>query len=162
MNKLNGGWKSHALDRYCTVNSPLHYYMADIALNILVSSCPSCIGLFITNADNTYAPTFVSKTVSFLSTPATAKNNSFYEVVLVDMVHLGQPFKVGPHRGQMDLGCGMISFSFFNGSGSRFIPSLPNPPLPQDYHDADYWFVKSLLDKGARPHVISETLFNHY
>ena len=164
--KLNEGWKADTLARYCTIDSPLHYYLADIALGVLLSSCSTCNGLFITNADNSYAPSFISRTATYLSpsaeTNVSRKNDSLYELVLVDMLHLGKAFSVAPKRAQMDLGCVMISFKFFNATRTRFLSSLPVPAEPQDYHDADYWIMHHLLNVGARVQIVHELLFSHY
>ena len=164
--KLKERWSSDSLQRYCSANNPLHYYLADIALGILLSSCSTCNGLFITNADNSYAPSFISRTVTYLSPSAemnvSRKNDSLYELVLVDMLSNGKSLHVVPRLSKMDLGCVMISFSFLNNTQSKFLSSLPVPAEPQDYHNADYWFVRHMMNLGARLHVIHEVLFNHY
>ena len=164
---LKGGYPPGHLDRHCTINSPLHYTLVDNALDMITSSCSQCIGLFVTNADNSYAPTFIQRTVPYLSSYSSmdefrTKNDTMYEMVLVDMVYYGKAFSVAPKRAQMDLGCVMISFKFFNATRTRFLSSLPVPAEPQDYHDADYWIMHHLLNVGARVQIVHELLFSHY
>ena len=164
---LKLGYGDVELQRHCSINTLLHYSLTDIALEALMSSCKTCIGVFVTNGDNSYAPSFISKTIPFLSSHSTIEdirrsNDSLYEAVLVDMLHEGKAFTVTPNRGEMDLGCIMISYKFMNGTRTKFLSSLPSPAEPQDYYNADNWLVKVLIASGARIHVIHEVLFNHY
>lgn len=151
--KLADGWPAAALDRYCNINTPLHYYVTDAALRHALSSCKNCIGVVITNADNFYAPAYVSENIKLLSAGA--------DVVLTDMVHRGSAIAVRPESGYMDLGAVMFNTAFLKSSSMNFVSSLPRPTEPQHWHDADFWLVQRLLEKGAQLQYVRKYLFTH-
>lgn len=152
--KLNEGWSEISLNRYCEVNSPLHYHLTDIALSSIVNDCPSCRYLLVTNADNSYSPDFLS-----LATKKIEEEN--LDIVLSDMVHRGKSMEVSPELGKMDLGCALISLDFLRQTQLSFVKSLPFPAEPQNWHDADFWLIQRMIEKGAMVGIIRNILFVH-
>lgn len=153
--KLSENWPAHALDRYCSVNSPLHYALTDFAVTSLSYLCLSCLALLVTNADNLYAPSFLSKTFKLIE-------EEHVDVAMTNMLHMGQVVEVQPQIMKMDLGTVLISLRFMRVQNLTFLTVLPSPTEPQHYHDADFWLVGGLVDRGAKVHVVREVLFNHY
>jgi hypothetical protein len=84
-----------------------------------------------------------------------------WDLVLTDMVHLGKAMSVAPELGKMDLGCALIRIEFIRQHGLSFVSSLPKPTEPQHWHDADYWFVEAMRQRGARIATLSQILFTH-
>lgn len=149
-------WTSEALDTYCTINSPLHYFVTDAALGQARKECIFCEYLLVTNADNCYSPDFFFKTSEQL-------RKSHSDVVLTNMLHRGQPIETAVASGAMDLGCVLAKFSIFTGPQQLdFTGLLPENAEPQDWHDADFWMVHSLQNIHMRKVTfLRETLFLH-
>jgi hypothetical protein len=154
------------LTRYCEINNPLHYHLTDLALqSVLLSSSsfsPSSSNspplanqyLIITNADNFYSPKFLELTIEKM-------NLESLDLLLTNMIHLGKAMEVAPELGKMDLGCAVIRLEFLQRHGITFVSSLPIPTEPQHWHDADYWLIQKMIDKGARVATLPQILFNH-
>lgn len=154
--KLMRNWSTDALDTYCGVNSPLHYFVTDSALNKVRQDCIFCEFLLVTNADNYYSPDFLSKASQHLiSTRA--------DVVLTDIVHHGHALESRVEVGHLDLGCVLTRFNIFLGPDKlNFTAMLPHDAEPQDWHDADFWMVYHLQTLYNRRIVfLRETLFVH-
>jgi hypothetical protein len=158
--KLSEGYPLTALTRYCEINNPLHYHLTDLALqSVLLSSSltsPHLANQFliITNADNFYSPKFLELTIEKM-------NSESLDLLLTNMIHLGQAMDVAPELGKMDLGCAVIRLEFLQRHGITFVSSLPIPTEPQHWHDADYWLIQKMIDQGARVATLSQILFNH-
>lgn len=154
--KLFRNWSTEALDTYCTVNSPLHYFVTDRALDQVRRECMFCEFLLVTNADNYYSPDFLLKTSHLLTTSRT-------DLVMTDMLHRGQKIETKVESGYMDLGCVLSRFGIFLGAKNLdFTSLLPENAEPQDWHDADFWLVYHLMNKhGKRLSYIRETMFVH-
>lgn len=150
--KISGGWPHSSLDRYCSINTPLHYHITDAALRQTLLRCSKCQSVVITNADNFYAPNYVSECLKLLMSA---------DIVLVNMVHRGAAVATKVESGSMDLGAIMISTALLRTTALNFATSLPYPAEPQHWHDADYWFVQRLIEKGARLKHSELYLFTH-
>ena len=154
--KLLRKWSSEALETYCTVNSPLHYFVTDSALEQAKRECVFCEYLVVTNADNYYSPDFFWKTSQLMDRSKT-------DIVLTNMLHRGMPVETIVASGAMDLGCVLSKFSIFLGSQKLgFAKLVPENAEPQDWHDADFWMVHTLQNKYNRKvSFLRETLFVH-
>jgi hypothetical protein len=152
--KFLEGYPDTALQRYCEVNSPLHYHLTDFGLKSVLFSCPSCQYLLVTNADNSYSPTYLQETIERMEA-------DHLDLILTDMIHLGKPMTVEPELGKMDLGCALIRIAFLKEHEITFVSSIPSPAEPQHWHDADYWLLEMMKRKGARISTLSRTLFVH-
>lgn len=157
--RLRGNWPASALDRYCAINTPVHYHLTDMGMLQLLHLVPRLQHIVVTNADNIYTPRFSTVTLSSMATTG-------YDIVLVDMVHLSQHVTVEPELGKMDLGCAVIRVAALRQSESHemvlFSTSIPSPPSPENWHDADFWFIDTLVKKnGAKLRVVHEALFIH-
>ena len=135
--RLAGGWPSSALERYCTVNSPVHYHLTDLGLEYLLRLAPNLPAIVVTNADNAYLPGFSAKARVAL------RGDSAVDIALVHMLHRAQPMQVRPELGHMDLGCAVIRTTALFPHGQRngekrltFATSLPSPTAPENWHDA--------------------------
>jgi hypothetical protein len=149
---LKIGYPAHDFNRWCDVNSPLHYSLVDLALYYVTYKCPSCRQVLTTNADNSYSPDF------FLEL-ATAYSS--YDIVLTDMVDRGRYFPVEPRRTQVDLGAYAVRTDFLRRTNSSFFKSLPLRPYARDYHDLDGMFIDRLVASGARVKHVKRVLFIH-
>lgn len=132
--RLQGGYPSSALDRYCSVNSPVHYHLTDLGLFLLLRLLPVPF-LVVTNADNYYSPQFASTALGLLQ-------EGDKDLVLVDMLNRGQVLQVAAELGRMDLGCAVIRSSALLAGGKEktgrltFSAALPSPAAPEHWHDA--------------------------
>jgi hypothetical protein len=151
---MNGGWTEDAVNRYCEVNSPLHYYLTDRAISWVLSNCSTCEYVVVTNADNSYTPDYLLKSIASMEA-------NHHDIVLVDMLHRGKAMQVYPENGKLDLGCALIRTDFLRRNGISFLSSLPQPAEPQHYHDADYWMINNCINHKASVGYIREVLFNH-
>ena len=161
---LNAHIAEHSIKRFCEINSPMHYFLTDRALDTALRICMQCVGVIITNADNFYAPTFLSTLAHLLSSfrPFTrVPGYARYDILLTDMVNKGEPVTVETSLGMMDLGGALICATLLRSSNIRFLYSLPVPTEPQHYHNADFHFIEKLLAYGARHYVEHQILFNH-
>ena len=158
--KLSDGYPHTALTRYCEINNPLHYHLTDLALesvlhsSLLLSNNLTYQFLIVTNADNFYSPKFLELTIQKM-------NLENLDLLLTNMIHLGNPMEVAPELGKMDLGCAIIRLEFLQKHEIRFVSSLPIPTEPQHWHDADYWLIHKMIDSGARVATLPQFLFNH-
>ena len=162
--KMKENFSERTLRRYCEINSPMHYFLTDIAVDAVLHICNECAGLVITNADNFYSPTYLAKTAHMLSSFRPfifSSSEPQYDIILTDMVHLGQPVTTEASLGKMDLGGVLLSVPLIHSSKIRFLTSLPIPTEPQHYHDADFHFVKKLLEYGGKHIVVHQTLYTH-
>ena len=150
--EISQGFPEDHLERVCTVNSPLHYHITDIALEYTLQSCLSCNYIVITNADNTYSPNFLFSTISLLNQ---------YDIVITDMLHMDTYVHAAPRLSQMDLGGVIFQSKYLKSAGYTFVTALPQPPEPHHYHDADYFFIKKLMGLGAHISVLHKVLFVH-
>ncbi|CAM9144576.1 unnamed protein product, partial [Ectocarpus fasciculatus] len=149
-------WKKERLDRYCDIDSPLHYFVTDSALAQARNECTSCEYLLVTNADNYYYPGFLSKASKLLIRDQA-------DIVLTDFLHRGEPMVAKVVNGHMDLGCVLTRFSIFTDAQQLdFTSLLPENAEPQDWHDADFWMVVSLQRRHNRTVTfLKEMLFIH-
>mmetsp|Transcript_954 Transcript_954/g.1646 ORF Transcript_954/g.1646 Transcript_954/m.1646 type:complete len:396 (+) Transcript_954:184-1371(+) len=177
--RLAGGWPSSALDRYCSVNSPVHYHLTDLGVDCLLRLAPHLPALVVTNADNAYLPGFSAAARACLRGEGAGQcgRAGGVDVALVHMLHRAQPLQVRPELGHMDLGCAVIRTSALfsvahsqlqsrEGHGPKrltFADSLPSPAAPENWHDADFWFVDAILKRrnGRKAAVVDEYLFVH-
>lgn len=153
--RLAGGWPSSALDRYCSVNSPVHYHLTDLGVDCLLRLAPHTPALVVTNADNAYLPGFSAAARACLRGEGAGQCGQAggVDVALVHMLHRAQPMQVRPDLGRMDLGCAAIRTSaLFSQAQSQFqtdrplkrltfADSLPSPTAPENWHDAGSAFV---------------------
>lgn len=57
------GKAPHDIQKKCGYNNYVYYRATDEALIETVTSCPRCTHVLVTNADNSYAPTFFAATL---------------------------------------------------------------------------------------------------
>lgn len=144
--------------RHCLVNSPLHYLLVDIALHHVITRCPSCSQLVVTNADNHYSLRFFNQTDEYMYEQS---KEPLQDVILTNMVSRGNLLQVQPERRRADLGCFLVSVQFLRDKKISFLSSLPLRPQANDYHDADGFFIEKLREKGARILIHQQYLFIH-
>jgi hypothetical protein len=162
INKLcTPGWKERFLemtykpsdvDRFCNINSPLHYTLVDIALHYVKVNCPTCRMVLTTNADNYYSSRFFTNVI---------KSFPEYDVVMSNMISKGEPYTVELRRGRIDLGSYAVSVDFLRKTNTQFLNSIPIRSQARDYHDADGHFIERLVAYKARVKHINETYFFH-
>lgn len=151
--ELANGFSKSDLERVCSINSPLHYHVTDLALKSVLTDCPLCDTIVVTNADNSYSPMYLQQTISYMS--------QGYDFVITDMVHANQFFHAEARLGHMDLGGVIMSSAFIAATKQTFVTALPKPSEAHHYHDADYFFIKKMIQLGARVGVLHSLLFNH-
>ena len=137
------------INRFCDVNSPLHYLLVDAALVYVKKYCVSCRYLLTTNADNGYSPLFFALTA----------HNS--DVIMANMITKGSPFVTKAKIAHVDLGSYLASVDFLRRTGVTFLSSVPARPSAKNYHDADGHFITALVEKGAKVVKVDEYLFFH-
>ena len=142
------------MHRYCSINSYLHYYVTDVAYSELVTACDACKYMLFTNADNLYAPDFLNSAIGAMS-----QQNS--DLVVSSFVHRKEPLDAQVVVGKMDLGGVLVDRSLLDSSGMTFFKAVGDVLTPQNLHDADYWFVKSLQDMGAKIAFMTSFGFMH-
>ena len=137
------------INRFCEVNSPLHYLLVDAALVYVKKYCVSCRYLLTTNADNAYSPLFFALTA----------NNS--DVIMANMISKGSAVVTKAKIAYVDLGSYLASVDFLRRTGVTFLSSVPARPSARNFHDADGHFITALIDKGAQVVKVDEYLFFH-
>lgn len=153
--KMLRNWSTSALNTYCSINSPLHYAITDLAVSKTIDECHFCEYLLVTNADNYYSPKFMKTAVSKLE-------DTKADMVLVDMVHRGALISCRVESGYMDLGGVLSRLSMFSNKAVSFSSLIPENAEPQDWHDADFWMVYNLQQKyNRRITFVREALFVH-
>ena len=144
--------KVFELQRYCTVNSALHYLLVDITLEIIKMLCTRKDSkLLVTNADNYYSSRFFD---ALLANPSA-------DIVMTNMVSRGSAMVTRPVVAGIDLGSYAVSISFLRKTNITFLNALPERVLPDHYHNADGHFVEHIIAHGARVKKIDEFLFFH-
>jgi hypothetical protein len=143
-----------AVQRYCTINSALHYTLCDVVLYYIQTHCPTCKYVLTTNADNSYSPEFFNKILQ-------QNNPPNFDVAMTNMVNKGHMLTVKAVRFYVDLGSYIVSVPFLRRTGISFLNSLPQHADASDYHDADGHFIDRLVYYKARIAYVSETLFFH-
>lgn len=138
-------------NRFCGVNSPLHYLLVDIAINYILRYCINCMQIIVTNADNSYSPSFFGF----------VKLSTEFSIVMSNMVSKGRAYNTSPDIGNIDLGAYAVSVDFLRRSKVTFLNALPMRPEPQDYHNADGHFLMRLAAKGATVVKTQAYLFFH-
>lgn len=98
-----GIYGQHNIERFCNVNSPLHYLLVDILLHYVVTSLPSCKWIITTNADNFYSPGFFKIIAE--------TDHALYDIVMVNMVSRGVFYETTPNVGSVDLGAYAVNSS---------------------------------------------------
>jgi hypothetical protein len=151
-------FKSKDINRWCSVNSPLHYTLCDAALWYLNKYCDTCRYVMTTNADNGYSPVFFEKI--FQMSNVSYWTDSF-DIALVNMVTKGKTVNVIPKKGYLDLGSYIVRMDFIRKHNMSFLSSLPPYPDASNYHDADFFFFEKAVRRGARLSFIKDTLFFH-
>ena len=155
LGKLARNWSTKALDTYCTINSPMHYFITDMAFQLVKTECLACTYFLVTNADNSYSPNFLKVAINSLE-------NTKSDICLANMIHRGQPINVKLESGSMDLGCVVSRLDIFRSLSLTFSSLLPENAEPQDWHDADFWMVYNLVNQyHRRVTYLREYLFVH-
>ena len=150
--QLRNGFNPNDLERVCTVNSPLHYQITDIALRKVLRECNDCKYVVVTNADNSYSPKFLAEAIEFIQN---------YDFIVTDMIHADAYYKAEVKKGHMDLGGVMFKTDYLAKSNMTFISALPSPAEAHHYHDADFLLVDKLVTMGGRVGILNKVLFNH-
>lgn len=130
-----------AVERWCGPNSPLHYLLVDIAIQLILDMCSeslSCKFFHITNADNSYSPHFFE-----------ALQNYSEDIIIFNTINKGVTLPVRLKLGEIDLGSFVVRIDFLRRSGATFLSSLPFCVHAKDYHDADGYFAEAL---ASNPH----------
>lgn len=154
---LNKWGTEEHLHRYCGINSYLHYKLTDLAYQHLDEQCVKCRYLLFTNADNLYAPDFLSSSISTMRKKGT-------EVLVSSFVHRKEPIAATQVQiAELDLGGVVLDRSVVEAAELTFFKAVTNygPLNPQTLHDADFWFVKRLEDLGARVDFLQSFGFMH-
>jgi hypothetical protein len=152
MRKRKQGYIEEHISRFCNVNSPLHYSIADLLLFYLKNKCSSCQQLLITNGDNSYDPKYFK--LAFESYP----NN---DIFMTDFLQKGWNFTVSPQKGGIDLGGFVASIPFLRKTNSYFHNSIPARADAEEFHDVDGHFVERLVYYGAKTAIVHDMLYTH-
>jgi len=153
---LSNQYNADDKDRFCTINSALHYLLVDIVIEYLKHSCTDCKSLVVTNADNYHAPAYFNKLLK-----ASFDREYQFDITMTNMVWKGSAQYVQPHRGQADLGTFFVSLPFLRRTGINFLNALPSNPTVHDYHDADGIFIDELFFQRGRVKIDEDFLFAH-
>jgi len=144
-----GPWE---ISRFCDVNSPMHYLFVDVVIEYIKSYCSQAKLVIVTNADNSYLPSFFHEIL---------KRSQKFDVIMSNTLYSGNIMRVEAKRGSVDLGAYASSIPFLRETGITFTGSVPDKPLANDYHDADGLFIESLQAHNARFSIIDTFLFAH-
>ena len=137
----------HHVQRFCGINSPLHYALVDLVLAELTSQKDGPAShVLVTNADNMYSARFFENLAKELANSSVAA-----DYLYSGMVWKGQHFPVKPAIHGLDLGGYVVSLAFLRKNlHISFLNSIPDAPSARDYHDADGHFINQLNANGAR------------
>lgn len=119
--KMSIVYTTREISRFCDVNSPLHYLLADAALAYVKKYSITCRYILTTNADNAYSPLFFN-----LTTYNT-------DVILTNMIHKGKAFLTKPAVTHIDLGAYLASVNFLRRTGVSFLSSVPLRPTAKGW-----------------------------
>lgn len=144
------GYIDEHINRFCGINSPLHYVLTDIAVKFALRFRYG-EWLLVTNADNSYSPAFFRILLE--------NSNSVYDVVTTNTIVKGGVLVVRPQKGYIDLGSFSVSSRFLRDSGITFLSSLPVRPRADHYHDADGHFFVNIFSRNPRILNVSAFLF---
>jgi hypothetical protein len=120
-----------------------HYRATDEALRLVAQECDACTHVVVTNGDNGYAPNFLKETLKRAE-----------QVVLTDFVHDGGGSAATLELGGLDLGGVVFVKVVLQGGEHTLLSSLPKDATALDVHNADYWFVKKAVERGASYAVV--------
>ena len=117
-----------------------------------MAPCEDCTHVLVTNGDNGYSPLYFTYT---LQRPE--------DVIVTAFCHASTAYKPTPDLtlGQIDLGAVLFKKSVLRNGEKVFMTSLPIGARAKEVHDADYWFVRDAVDRGASLHVGDPILFYH-
>ena len=144
-------YRQDSIARHCSINSPLHYLLVDIALDVIKKLWSPQSKVLVTNADNYYSPRFFNFALKYPQA----------DIVMVNMVSKGYAFETKPKIAGVDLGAYATSVGFLRNTSVTFLNSLPLRVLPNHYHNADGYFLKGLVSHKGKIFKSQEFLFFH-
>eukprot|EP01041_Mallomonas_annulata_P000468 gene468-876_t len=120
---------------WCRINSPLHYFLVDVAMAYVKQQCLNSQLLVVTNADNYYSPNYFQAILSRVDK---------YDLILTNMINRNRVLNVFPKYEQVDLGAVAVSIPFLRRTGINFINSIPDPTHAGYFHSLDGFYVENL------------------
>jgi len=107
-------YSPYQINRFCGVNSPLHYLLNDLGLFVLMEECKSNPWVIVTNADNTYDSEYFN-----LLSKVTFKEGKLIELFYSNMLLKGYTFDVELQLEKIDLGAGAVRLNFLKLHGEN-------------------------------------------
>ena len=120
-------------------------------LTDFVVPCANCTHVLVTNEDNGYAP-------DFLAEVAWRRK----DLVIVGFTH--GLIRISPRvrAGWIDLGAVLLRKRVLEDGRWVFLTSLPPGARAHEVHDADYWFVKHVVDSGFSHALIGDRILMYH
>eukprot|EP01041_Mallomonas_annulata_P008250 gene8250-16968_t len=126
-------WKAAGHNRWdiatwCKINSPLHYFLVDVAMAYVKNQCLNSQLSIVTNADNCYSPNYFKAILLHVDK---------YDVILNSMINHHEIMHILPKYQHVDLGAVAVSIPFLRKTGINFNNSIPDPTHAGYFHSLD-------------------------
>ncbi len=142
---------AHSTYKLCDLDQYVYYKATDRALLDFVVACRTCTHVLVTNGDNGYAPSFLTTTLRQAA-----------DFSIVGFLHGAKPVAPKPELGSVDLGAVMMRKHVLDEGDRVFLNSLPRGARAREVHDADYWYVKNAIDRGATYALLSDEILMYH
>ena len=168
------------IKQFCGANNLLHYVLTDLTISTILKTCSDCKYLTVTNGDNTYDTSFVSKVAAAFQSNSKyvvvdSKSTSLREKEIIDDGSHMEPDIVQvdySERGKetirtslqhSDLAAFVYSTKSLKRFQILFTNALPAQAWPDHYYAADTLFIRYLVTVlHANVVSIREILFTHW
>lgn len=156
LQRLTDEYSAGEISRYCKIDSPKHYFLVDLTIEWLRRQCKFCRYMLVTNGDNFYSYQFFSQIARH------AIDNP--DVIYFDFVEKNWAlYNAVLRRSGTDLGAYLVTFDLLKSHNLSFLGSLPTRVTARHYHDADGYFIESVLGVpgGVKANKVSKLLYFH-
>lgn len=124
----------------------------DKALHDFVTTCRYCTHVLVTTGNAWYAPEFL----------ATTAKHGRTDVVIAGFTRGGREVVPQIALGSVDLGATVFRPRVLEGGKRLLLDSLPEGAGAREVHDADYWFVKQVVESGCSHKLEGERILMYY
>lgn len=125
------------MERLCDPMAYAQYAALDRAFSTFLVPCTTCTHAFVINGNKSYAPDFLG-----------LAERQPEDLIVVGFVHNVTAVIRYNQPGRVDLGAIVLRRQVLDGGRRLFLASLPESAHARELGDADFWFLKTALDRG--------------